>query len=270
MALYLFSFGGMIFLLANDSDPGRALPFLVFGLALGIFGFARDFKVDSISKKMFAQDVLYDNQMTPVTTGLDDQAKSLAQSFGEFRRGDHKRGFKQVLQSHFSGEEHSFTYRYFHFHYVDKRNGSKGSTYYHYDRYGLLVQFDFAQSMAIQNYERQKNWGNKFKTASIRFNKIYKVDAASEMDAAKFLKPKVVVALEDIHHHFYKPNFEFSPTGELCMSFDDSDLILLQRKHGLNAPDQFIKELQKDNLPKQLQIALEHIHTLMKYSDSNF
>lgn len=274
-AIFLVLAGAVFFFLHSlDLNPVWALLPLPGAVFFGLWGFLRNTKSHRISADMFKHDILFDNQLVALSQDLAQQTRSLAEAFQEFRRGDHAREIKEMLQGNFSGTEHSFTYTYYHFHYVDKRQSGIGSkrttTYEHYDRYGLLVQFNFARNLSIQSFQRSKKRTSTFRAASNYFNKLYSVKAESEMDAAKFLKPKIVVALEDIHQHFHRPNFEFSSSGELCMSFQNSGLIQIQPTHDLNAPDPFIEELRHFNELTDLKIALEHIHTLMKYSDSNF
>lgn len=273
-ALYALTVGVGLYLYSIDGDFLMALLPFFGGIGFSVMAGLRNAKASNLSDDMFKRDILFDNQMTAITEGLAHQTQSLIRTFTDFRRGNHKREVKELIRGTFSGEEHSFIYHYFHFHYVDQYEtgiGSKRRTVYdHHDRYGILVQFDFTQNMAIQSFGRLRNWNATFRTASNRFNKLYDVEAALEVDAAKFLKPKVVVAFEDFYQNFGKPNFEFTSTGELCMSFNDKGLVQVGHSYSLNEPDLFIEELRQANDLPKLKIALEHIHTLMKYSDSNF
>jgi len=272
--LYALAVGVGLYMYSIDGDILMALLPFFGGIGFSVMAGLRNAKANTLSDGIFKRDILFDNEMTAITRGLARQTRSLIQTFADFRRGNHEREVRELIRGTFTGEEHSFIYHYFHFHYVDRYEtvvGSKRRTVYdHHDRYGILVQFDFTQNMAIQSFGRLRNWSATFRTASNRFNKLYDVEAALELDAAKFLKPKVVVAFEDFYRKFYKPNFEFTSTGELCMSFNDKGLVQVGHSYSLNEPDLFIEELRQANDLPKLKVALEHIHTLMKYSDSNF
>lgn len=275
---------GFLYLYQNGKHANNLVTFATALLVMFSIGtltliYSKNKKIRTLEDYIFNRDLQLDNRLTPVAVSAEQHARELGFRFHEFNRGNYSREIRALYQASYQGKEYSFDYHFYHFHYVDKRTtmhtNSKGqwrtkTVYDHYDRYGLYLPFHFISNLALISKSISGVSGYNYKPASIQFNKIYKVIAESEIAAAKFLKPTVVLACEQIAQSFREVNFEFNEETELCMSFRDDDVLTLERKHGFDRPDEFIQEIKGVQILPKLQIALEHIHTLMTYSDNNF
>lgn len=251
----------------------------VVGVAILIYVWRKRSAIGNLADRLFHLDLLFDNGLQEAAIDAENQASSLMCRFHEFNRGNYSQEIRALYKGRYQGKEHSFDYHYYHFHYVDKRttvtsNGKGGvktkTVYDHYDRYGFYLPFRLVSNLALISKPVSGLSGRTYKPASNKFNKIYRVVADSEMNAARFLKPMVVIASEEITSTFSELNVEFNENAELCMSFRDSNVLFLPRSVCFNTPDDFIKQVKQNNVLPKLQKALEHIHTLMTYSDSNF
>ncbi|WP_417361170.1 hypothetical protein [Gallaecimonas pentaromativorans] len=239
----------------------------------------RSRRLKGLSDAIWQKNLLLDNQLAPVPCDGAKEAKALGQRFYDFRRGNHRRSIDALYKGHYQGEQHSFDYRVFHFHYVDKHThtstDSKGRTttrtsYSHYHRYGLLLDFGYARNIAILGNGSSGHKGSRWEPASLDFRKCFKVLTDDEMAAARFLKPAVVEALTTLGAQFRRANLEFNADGALCLSVSDNDLVSLPRPLGLEAPQAFLALLKEDTpLPKLRQL-LKEVHLLLVHSDNNF
>jgi hypothetical protein len=247
------------------------LPLLVIGW--------RYASLKKLGRQLYWHNALLDNQLQLLRPGQWPDSRSWQQQFAEFDRGNHKRGFKQIIAGHYAGAEHQFDYHYWHFHYVDRRTvtstNSKGqlrtrTEYTHYDRYGLMLPFRYVQSLFICAFVPNGFTGEKYQSDSGRFNKIFNVRAKEQMQAARFLKPAVVVALEDLAGQLRQLNLEFSADGMLCISFANADLLDARPPCGLEQLSRFRQSIEQATALPKLQQTLASIHQLMRHSDSNF
>lgn len=252
------------------------LALLFIGALAWIFTQKR--QVSNLSDTLYTKNVLIDNQLTQVAVEGDSHAKQLGSQFYEFNRGNYSRTIEGLYQGQFQGNTYSFDYHYYHFHYVDRRTevttDSKGRTrtrtiYDHYHRYGIYLPFAYVNNLAIlSNHLSIK--GERFKPASNRFNKRFKVYTTDQFTAAKFLKPSVVLTLEDAAENLKNINLEFNAQNHLCVSVDDRDVLSLNRQYGIEDPDNFINEIEQHQTLPKLHLILELIHNLMTSSDNNF
>ncbi len=232
-----------------------------------------------LGQQLYWHNALLDNQLTLLPASQWPDSRSWQQQFAEFDRGNHKREFKQIIAGHYTGDEHQFDYHYWHFHYVDRRtvtstNGkgqvSSRTQYTHYDRYGLMLPFSYVQSLFICSFAPSGFSGEKYQSDSGRFNKIFKVRVREQMQAARFLKPAVVVALEDLAGQLRQLNLEFSADGVLCLSFADSDLLKANAPCGLEQLTRFRQSIEQATALPKLQLTLACLHQLLRHSDANF
>ena len=255
------------------------------GLTSVIFAvliYMRRSKVNDLSDALFKQDVYLDNNWQSVPYHGKKLAAQLSRQFSEFKRGNHSREIEWLVKGTYQGTDHQFDYHAYHFHYVDQRQvtstirDSKGNVrvttrtvYDHFHRYGLYLPFRFARNIAITNSWFGGFFSSSYKPASVEFNRKFKVSASDELSAAKFLKPAVVVEIEDLGKALSGLNLEFNAASELCISFEQN-ICQWQRQHGLDEPDAFLQEIEGDQKLVTLQKTLERIHTLMRHSDNNF
>jgi hypothetical protein len=247
-------------------------------LVFAILIFSRRSKISSLSDTLYQRDVYLDNNWQDEPYSGKRLAAELAQQFNEFKRGNHLREIQWLVKGHYLGQEHQFEYHAYTFHYVDRRTVSttdaKGrhntrTVYDHHYRYGLYLPFEFVSGITISSSWFGSFFGSTYKPASTEFNRYFKVNAHSEMAAAKFLKPAVVVEIEDLGKELTGLNLEFSSLGQLCMSFAPN-ICKWQRQHGLDEPTAFLAEINQNQKIPLLQQTLQRIHTLLRHSDNNF
>ncbi|UTW55996.1 DUF3137 domain-containing protein [Kordiimonas sp. SCSIO 12610] len=243
--------------------------------------FSRRSSLSQLSDDIHTKTILFDNGLTDIPVGGKMAARRLGSQFLDFQRGNHTREIRRTLKGHYTGEEHSFDYRYHHFHYVNKRRETYTTTvngktqirtrtvYDHFDRFAFIIPFQFARSIAVVQ-DRNKHRGIFWETASIDFNKKFGVYAGSEQIAAKFLSPKIIVEIERLDALHHSINLEFNSEGDLCLSFTNGDTLRALRKYGLEDPQAFADEIKGHTNLGKLDMTLDIVHTLMKYSDSNF
>lgn len=267
---------------SNATDAAILIGLLLFiaGIVpMVVAGFAKNL-LRKVSDKAFQIDSLLDNKLSKQAA---PSAHELARQYTDFNQGNHKRDIWDWYRGEYEGSEHSFHYFYYRFHYVDKRRetyvttNSKGKTvtrtrvvYDHYDRYGLIVPYEFAKNLHIVSKGVGGDYEKKYKTDSLVFNKDLTVFCDDDLDAAKFFKPAVIVAFEDFGKEFKRINLEIPDNGNLCLSFDNSDLLSGKREKGLTEPQAFYEELAGHTDLVKLNTALEFIHQVMKHTDSNF
>lgn len=234
-----------------------------------------------LSDKIFLRDALFNNGLKH-TKAAEDKIDALEKQFVEFRRGSGRRDMLQLFEGQYQGEQHSFNYKLYHFQYTVKRtqtssdgNGGYKTKTVHEDRdrYGILLDFPFAKGLCIDAEDEVKLKGSvyqeKYQTESNAFNGIYRVQACEQIAAARFLTPVMIETLLDLNRHFISPIVEIAPDGRLCIA-STSKLIIERRKHSLEKPDEFYKEIAGHTELKRVKKLLEASHELMRLSDNNF
>lgn len=94
--------------------------------------------------------------------------------------------------------------------------------------------------------------------------------AASELEAAKAMKPTVVIAFEEFSEVLSQVNFEVNDAGDLCLSFADKDLIATTKEAKICDYEAFIEALDGEQEFAKLKTSLDFIHYVMTKLDSNF
>lgn len=251
-------------------------------IALGSFMYmsGKNGRIRKLSERLYMRNMLLDNHLRELGAELPVLQKRLLTDFFELRRGNHSRQLKAGYEGHHQGHTHAFTYHFYHLHYVDRRTeeytDSKGNTETrtidtHFDRYGIVMPFEFVSQMAILGTRVDGLKGISYQPSSNRFNRLFKVKAGTEMVAARFLKPTIVLACEEAASRFKDLNLECNAQAMLCMSFANGEWISgTRQKYDFKTPDAFIAEVKEHTVLPELHTALDFIHTLMVYSDSNF
>jgi hypothetical protein len=262
----------------NVLAPWFAVATVLTSLVFAILIYMRRNKINVLSDALYKRDVYLDNAWKSEDYHGKRLAAELGQQFSEFRRGNHLREISWLVKGHFQGTEHHLKYHAYNFHYVDRRRvtttDSKGRTrtrtvYDHHYRFGLYLPFEFVHDIAIYSSWFGGLFSASYKPASVEFNRKFKVKAQNELAAAKFLKPAVVVEIEDMGKELSELNLEFSSSGHLCISYAQN-ICSWKRQYGLDNPDQFLREIEGDQTLTRLHNTLNRIHTLMRHSDNNF
>lgn len=262
----------------NNPAPWIAAAAGLTSIPFAVLIFLRRNKISGLSDALFQRDVYLDNGWQNVVYAGKSLAAKLGQQFNEFKRGNHLREINWLVKGQYQGTEHQFEYHAYQFHYVDRRQvtttDAKGrvrtrTVYDHHYRYGLYLPFGFVKQITISSSWFGGFFTGSYKPASVEFNRNFKVSAPNDVVAAKFLKPTVVIEIEDMGKELSELNLEFSTSGQLCVSYSQN-ICKWQRRYGLDNPDDFLREIQGDQKLPELHQTLERIHTLMRHSDSNF
>lgn len=241
--------------------------------------------IGEISDLIFRKDVFFDNRLKRLDVEGEEKElyRQFKEAFGDFRnRGDEGRRIKRLINGIWSGEEYSFPYDYYVFRYVrvyyvpvTRKVGKttittmerRTETLY---RYGLILDFPFIKGIATVSGGGSYDYPESFQPTSKEFNDVFSVGALSAHDAAKFLKPAVVLAFLELAEHLSRLNVEINRGGRMNIAFSDSDVLDLERKFSIAQPDEFEREiLSRLELPK-LRRLLRFVETLKKHNDSNF
>lgn len=274
---------------------GQSLPQLVSNLTLGLLGAAVFSLIVLYQRKKLIPNLAHDlaERSSLITAGLQEipvtdgqLLKGLQAEFRDYVRGNHKRFLRRAVQGHYQGRLHSFNYRWYHLHYVDKQShqetesDGKGGTnsktvtsYQEYDRYSLVIDFPWVQGIALGGGSGGRSsmvdLEHRFKTASNDFDRAFSLTGSTVMACARFAKPVTVLHLIELHRQLETPNLEFSQNGHLCLSCDNNPLgfkltceltrtsdFRLLIEHGVHLP--------------QLTVLLDAVHTLAEQHDDNF
>ncbi len=276
-------------------DLQRTLDVWGYGImgafAVGLIGLliaigVADSGIDEVSDLIFEKDIFFDNGLKEQSVSESKGRKLYRQfheEFGDFReRGEEGRYVESLVSGKHAGQEYSFPYDYYVFHYVHvyyvtvtHTDGKKTwttverrtETLY---RYGLILDFPFAKGIVAGRGGGSYDYPEEFEPTSQRFNSDFAVGAESSIAAAKFLKPAVVLAFEELAEWFDDLNVEINREGKMNIAFEDDDVLDLGRKHSIAQPDEFEKEIQSQlELPK-LRRLLQFVEMLKKHNDSNF
>lgn len=272
-------FSDKIYAQWNYSTEPLSVLFAFFTMTLIFFMCRENVDVQSISRRLFFRALLFDKKLKEITSEFVPIESRLFNNYCEFNRGNYSRSITEGYTGRYQGNTYAFDYIFYHFHYVDKRTeritDSEGRStfqtfHYHYDRYGIELDFRLVRLLAITSKSICGFDGKRYKTSSNRFNRHFRVITGDEMTAARFLKPAVVLVCEEITNKFRELNLEFNKQGGLIMSFDNKKVLHKTRQFDLNYPDEFTHEVSENNSLPELYAALEFIHTLMLFSDNNF
>lgn len=218
--------------------------------------------------------------------GLQDRSHRIGElwprwryTFGEFAQGDEDQHLTSCLAARHRGPEHEFEYCYYSFEFTVVRHANfpdpvtkKISTTEVRSvekRFGIICDFPYARGIAVVSGGGEFSYSANWKTASGSFNKRFKVRAGLEQDAARFLTPSVLLAIEEAAPALTQMNLEINLLGQLCLSFSN-DVLKTSRSSSLVHPTRFELRLKQESAAPGLNVALNLIHTLMKYSDNNF
>ncbi|MCL2914511.1 DUF3137 domain-containing protein [Shewanella corallii] len=231
-----------------------------------------------LSDKIFLLDALFNNQLKEVPFSRKEKADELYGLFREFGRGNHLREVLALYQGRYEGEQHSFDYHLYKFHYVEKKTetytDSDGKTRtrtvkYDYYRYGIYLQFPFAKGVSFQGDGRIFLRDKTFSGTSNDFNRIYKVSTEDTMDAARMLSPLLEEALVKFGEKFSSPVIEINRYGDMCVASKDK-LLVTERVNGLDNPDAFLQEISGHTELEDLKLMLDTVHEMMRLCDNNF
>ncbi|MDR2869620.1 MAG: DUF3137 domain-containing protein [Deferribacteraceae bacterium] len=243
------------------------IAFSVLALIPLIVAIFRSSRLQDLEQELFLRDAIYDNGMQPVDP---PSMAELDRRYGEFVRGNYTREIEYYVQGYSEKEEHNLSYSVYKFHYVVRTKQKKGYSYSHYYRYGVILDNFTTDSLLIMSSSVPAFYPTKWTTESIDFNKRFKVYAKDELSAAKFLKPAVILKIEEFAKRFPKANIEIDADARLCVSFDTIDLLDLKLPHRLADAKAFSDSTKGHTIFSSLQEVLDFLYLLMVQTDSNF
>ena len=146
-------------------------------------------------------------------------------------------------------------------HYTTDSNGnsrqskSRNTIY----KYGMLVQFDNFNYLCLN----AKRFPGKWDSASRTFNKLFKVRCATEIQAAKFFDPKVVLAFAD-NFTFIK-SMDVTRQSVACFELPKNIFPTQVKKPSLRKPTEFVQQLTH---PTEIPL-LEKAKNLIQFINEN-
>jgi hypothetical protein len=251
---------------------------LVIGGLLWFWLRSRKHWRNDVSERIFLLDALFNNNLKPVEFSGDSMAKSLCDEFREFKRGNDIRRIEALYKGRYEGDDLSFEYQLYYFHYVQKRTqtykDSNGNTQTrtvrdHYYRHGILMDFPYAKALSLDGDHRIKFQGEDYRGTSNAFNKTFKAKANDPLSIARFLSPVLEERFVQFSKAFKLPTLEVSFKGRLCLAVDN-DVLALKRQYGLDNPRAFAEEIEGHTDLSKLQEMLALIHDVMRFNDNNF
>lgn len=284
---FLLLIGSTLFYQQTEEGFALFLSFLSIFIAIILVHrfFARRKRLDNLSANIFYQDFLFDNELT-VDRSEYYQLPALLQRLSDFNRGNHSQELRECLAGDYQGQQLAFSYRYYHFHYVDKRTvekrGNDGemsqeTVLEHFDRYGLILNLQSSSTMIqiapIRIAANKRLFGlneGDYAPASLGFRKALIVYSQTPQQAARFLTPTTVERLEYFAKNYQKIALEINEEQELCFSFDDDDLLKVPQQYDLSNPEQFIAELSGKSTALKLERTLKDLETILCENDHNF
>ena len=249
----------------NDFTLISLVPFCFFAFLIAI----RWGNVYEISKKLFRQDIWFNNGLTPEKVNGDKLAKQLRKSFKEFHRGNYSQEIEFIAKGVFNGSEHTFNYDVMTFLYIDLKSGGKTTYKEYYRRYGIVFDFPYSTSLLVSQDLPERYYDTKYQDASVSFTKQYKVRCENVELAARFLKPAVIDKFTTFMDKFKEIHFEINETGEACLFVEDK-LLKLENQYGIDKPEKFKEEILQHNKLHALDDVLQFAHYLMTQADNNF
>jgi hypothetical protein len=235
-----------------------------------------------------AGDILYragtlNYGLAPLPHSHEVSLRSLQKRFGDFDRGNYSREIQVTFSGVYTGSLHQLKYEYYRFEWVDERevvvqvsNGKGGTTpivtkvYDTYHRYCVVADFPWVKNVKVQN-DGQTEFKCKLDSAHPGFNKTFNASAANELDGMKFLKPTTILHLQEMASGFGGLNLEFSASGQVCVSFNNSDMLEpFPQGLSLLEPNTMFDAVEAGIDFPHLTKTLDQIHILAEQHDNNF
>jgi len=126
-------------------------------------------------------------------------------------------------------------------------------------KYGMLVQFTQFNYLCLN----AKRFCGKWDSSSRTFNKLFKVRCATEIQAAKFFGPKVVLAFAD-KFNFIR-SMDVNAQSVACFELPKDIFPTQVKKPSLRKPTEFVQQLRQ---PSQIPM-LENAKNLIQFINEN-
>lgn len=206
----------------------------------------------------------------------------LVSRFREYRRGDFSRELMLAMDGKLPGKDER-SFRYYHLHYVDQRKvvhhrkDKDGNTYTeteivydHSDRYSIVVPGCSVKDVLVcSDRSIPIDWAKvvSWKSALDEFNSKFTIVAATEIAGVKFASPATILRIQKMGELLRGLNIEFSHDGEMCVSFDNADLLIANHiKETLEHPAQFIDAIKSG---VELQAFNQTLELILQLAEDN-
>jgi hypothetical protein len=248
---------------------------LVIGLLPIIAIFAFNEGVSHIEDRIICKMASLDYGMAE---NVDPNIKLWKNSFKEFARGEVSSGIEWEYRAKYRRDKNHYKYRVYKFRWTDKETKmvptSKGISMEtvevdHY-RFGIRLERGFAESILICSSAPNEVYPEVYKPSSVVFKEMFSSTGLREIDVAKFLKPAVVVMLEDLKKEIPGFNIEFSSNKEMLISFDQDILSVENIRLDFDNPKAFYERLERKIKFPVLDRAIEVASEIYRLTDNNF
>ncbi|MBO9550846.1 hypothetical protein [Pseudomonas sp.] len=273
---------------------GRKMPGVVsFSIIAGVFGWTvvswwmYTFKSDTsdewlseLSYDIAQRAGMIEAGIRPITTPPEDILSRLSDHFADYLRGDHGCEIVGAFEGRHEGERHAFHFSYFNLAYVNQRqerHGTGGGNYEtrtvhdHFNRFSLVVEFPWVRGIAVRTDDQEDvDFDYLYETQSSQFEDTFYLTGLSRKLCARFAKPETLEYLVELEECLNEMNLEFSEEGgELCISFDDDNLLSVELPCDLSTPEQFYAHIEAGVCLEDLEWLLDELHTLACQHDNH-
>ncbi|MCS8413216.1 hypothetical protein N0754_18100 [Pseudomonas aeruginosa] len=256
---------------------------IVAGIGIGCLGVmaSRNHQVYELADAISFKAALAHNGLTSDQSPREMTLDRLSQSFGDYARGNYSREIRAAYTGHFARDGIRLDFSYYQLHYVNRRvevsTDSKGKTttrtvYDHYDRYSLVIPFKWVREVSLRSDSQDViDRDFEYRTNHPHFESQFHLSASSQLKAAKFAKPTVVLILDELGRSLNRVNLEFDANGLLCISFSDSDLLDYEKPAAsLLQPAELAQAISEDMAMPKLRALLGRVQSLSNATDNNF
>ncbi|WP_133248867.1 hypothetical protein [Pseudomonas sp. CC120222-01a] len=271
---------------------GRKMPGVVNFSIAGVLGWTavswwmytfnsdtRDEWLSELSYDIAQRAGMIEAGIRPITTPPEDILSRLSDHFADYLRGDHGCEIVGAFEGRYEGERHAFHFSYFNLAYVDarqERHSTGGGNYEtrtvhdHYNRFSLVVEFPWVRGIAARTDEQEDvDFDYLYETTSSEFEDTFYLTGITRKVCARFAKPETIQHLLEMEANLIDMNLEFSEEGgELCISFEDDDLMGVELPCDLSTPEQFYAHIEAGVSLEELEWLLDALHTLACQHDN--
>ncbi|MHC5225716.1 hypothetical protein [Ignatzschineria sp. LJL83] len=252
----------------------------LFALIILAFNFKqRKTLVSNLSDRLFRQDLLFDNHLTPLKSHPTLTLRALQSRFHEFSLGNHGQEISDIFEGKYMEISEPFIFHGYHFRYVDETfSGTKSHQYpkrtqnlqpfKQSHRYGIIIPFEAPAELVITELPlplqlRQSQY--KDPNLPKAFRRKYRIHTTNSQFAEHFLNPLVLPLIKSLSHEFTDISIEIRNRTELLFSFSNPDLLKCERRHSLHNIDAFSVEIRGVTKAKKLDLALSTLYRISKY-----
>jgi hypothetical protein len=218
--------------------------------------------------------------LRPITTPPEDILSRLSDHFADYLRGDQSCEIVDAFEGRHEGERHTFHFSYFDLAYVNRRqerHGTGGGDYVtrtvldHFNRFSLVVEFPWVRGVAVRTDDQEDvDFDYLYETQSSEFEDTFYLTGVSRKLCARFAKPETLEFLVELEARLIEMNLEFSEEGgELCISFNDDDLLGVDLPCDLSTPEQFYAHIEAGVCLEELKWLLDELHALACQHDNH-